>query len=123
LVFKKIKRVEDLFPSRKAHESFLHFATVVKKSGNRMTVHHVSQFATEQARQKVYNKANFYWYVIAPLVDLGFIDKIPTWNQDLKRTQYCYVPLQFQIPRHPIGHGFYRDAWHICKEWNEIFFP
>jgi hypothetical protein len=119
---KRIKKLQDLFPSQKAYHAFLLFAAQLRESSNRITVHHTSQFATMQASEKVYNKANFYWYVITPLVDLGFLDKIPSWNSDLKKTQYCYVPLKFQLPRHPVGHGYYRDSWYICKEWNDLFF-
>jgi hypothetical protein len=114
--------MEDLFPSKKAYNAFVNFASEIKKSGNRITVHHASLFATTQAKEKIYNKANFYWYVVGPLIDLGFLDKIPTWNSVLKRTQYCYVPLRFDLPRHPVGHGYYRDAWYLCKEWNRLFF-
>ena len=118
----RIKTLQDLFPSRKAFDSFSLLARELRTNGNRLTVHHASVFATRLASEKVYNKANFYWYVIGPLVDLGFLDKIPTWNDALKRTQYCYVPLKFDIPRHPLSHGYYRDAWYVCKEWNELFF-
>ena len=118
----RAKNLKDLFPSQKAYGAFLLFAEELKRNSNKITVHHTSQFASKQATERVYNKANFYWYVINPLVDLGFLDKVPTWNNDLKRTQYCYVPLKFDIPRHPISHGYYRDAWYICKEWNELFF-
>jgi hypothetical protein len=87
-----------------------------------MSVHHVSQFATSQAKDRIYNKANFYWYVISPLLELSFLDKIPTWNDQLKRTQYCYVPVYNDLPRHPVGRGYYRDAWYLCKQWNDLFF-
>ncbi len=116
------KNLKDLFPSSKAYRAFEQFAQVLKERKNRMSAHHVSQFATSQAKEKVYNKANFYWYVITPLLELGFLDKIPTWNNDLKRTQYCYVPVFNDIPRHPVGRGYYRDAWYLCKEWNDLFF-
>lgn len=118
----RLKTLQELFPSPKARRAFLDFATELKRNGNKITVHHASVFASRQAENKVYNKANFYWYVIGPLVDLGFLDKVPTWNNNLKKTQYCYVPLRFDLPRHPVGHGYYRDAWHLCKEWNDLFF-
>jgi hypothetical protein len=118
----KVKKLLDLFPSSKAYQAFEHFANILKNQNNKMTVHHVSEFATLQAKERVYNKANFYWYVITPLLELGFLDKIPTWNNDLKRTQYCYVPVFNDLPRHPVGRGYYRDAWYLCKEWNDLFF-
>jgi len=118
----RAKNLKDLFPSSKAYRAFEQFAVVLKQRKNKMSVHHVSQFAISQAKERVYNKANFYWYVITPLLELGFLDKIPTWNSDLKRTQYCYVPVFNDIPRHPVGRGYYRDAWYLCKEWNDLFF-
>lgn len=118
----RAKNLKDLFPSSKAYRAFEQFVVVLKQRKNKMSVHHASQFATSQAKERVYNKANFYWYVITPLLELGFLDKIPTWNSDLNRTQYCYVPVFNDIPRHPVGRGFYRDAWYLCKEWNDLFF-
>jgi hypothetical protein len=98
------------------------FAKELHEGGNKMTVHRTSQLATRNAQEKVYNKANFYWYVINALLDLGFLDKVPTWNPDLRKTQYCYVPLKFEIPRHPLSHGYFRDAWYVCTDWNDLFF-
>ncbi len=118
----RAKTIRELFPSPKAYRAFEQFATVLKEGGNRMSVHHVSQFASSQAKERVYNKANFYWYIITPLLELGFLDKIPTWNNELKRTQYCYVPVFNDLPRHPVGRGYYRDAWYLCMEWNDLFF-
>ena len=118
----RARSIRDLFSSQKAYDSFMMFAKELRQSGNKITVHHASQFASKMASERVYNKANFYWYVINPLVDLGFLNKVPTWNNILKRTQYCYVPLKFEIPRHPLSHGYYRDAWYVCQEWNELFF-
>jgi hypothetical protein len=118
----RARSVRDIFPSQKAFSGFMEFAKELRRSGNKITVHHTSQFATRLASEKIYNKANFYWYVINPLVDLGFLDKVPTWNNSLKKTQYCYVPLKFEIPRHPLSHGYFRDAWYVCQEWNDLFF-
>ncbi|MGI0085508.1 MAG: hypothetical protein ACREBQ_10540 [Nitrososphaerales archaeon] len=118
----RARSIRDLFTGQKAYDSFTMFAKELRNNGNKMTVHHASEFASKLAAERVYNKANFYWYVIGPLVDLGFLNKIPTWNNILKRTQYCYVPLRFDIPRHPLSHGYYRDAWYVCQEWNDLFF-
>ncbi len=118
----RVRRVRDIFPSKKAYDCFAIFAKEIVANGNKITVHHASQLASRMASEKVYNKANFYWYVVNPLIDLGFLDKIPTWNNALKKTQYCYVPLKFEMPRHPVSHGYYRDAWYVCEEWNQLFF-
>jgi hypothetical protein len=118
----RVRSIQNLFPSKKAYDCFVSFAREISANGNKISVHHASKFASRMASEKIYNKANFYWYVINPLVDLGFLDKIATWNNDLKRTQYCYVPLRFEIPRHPLSHGYYRDAWYVCQEWNQLFF-
>jgi hypothetical protein len=119
---RSIKHVRDLFASDKPYNAFLRLAEELKANGNRVTVSQASQFSKKLHREKVYNRANFYWYVLSPLIDLGFIEKRPVWNDGLKRTQYSYAVVHVDIPRHPIGGGYYRDAWYLCKEWNDLFF-
>jgi hypothetical protein len=119
---RSIKHVRDLFVSEKPYRAFLRLAEELKTNQNKITVSHVSQLSKKLHAEKVYNRGNFYWYVLSPLIDLGFVEKIPTWNETLKRTQYSYAAVHVDIPRHPIGGGYYRDAWYLCKEWNDIFF-
>jgi hypothetical protein len=60
--------------------------------------------------------------VLEPLVELGFFERRPFWNESLKKTQYSYVVVRYDLPRYPISSGYMRDAYFLCREWNEYFF-
>ena len=119
---KPIRHVSDLFPSPKSYGAFQMLAEEMKKSGNRLTTNAVSDFSKKLHKAKIYNRANFYWYVLEPLVELGFLERRPFWNESLKRTQYCYEVVRYDLPRYPISSGYMRDAYFLCREWNDLFF-
>jgi hypothetical protein len=117
-----IRHISDLFPSPKSFKAFESFALEIKGRGNRITANAVSELSKKLHKEKVYNRGNFYWYVLEPLVELGFIERRPFWNENLKRTQYSYDIVKFDLPRYPISSGYLRDAYFLCREWNEYFF-
>lgn len=94
----------------------------MKNRGNRLSTNAVSELSKKLHRDKVYNRANFYWYVLEPLVELGFFERRPFWNDALKKTQYSYVAVKYDLPRYPISSGYMRDAYFLCREWNDYFF-
>jgi hypothetical protein len=119
---KPIRHVSDLFPSTKSYKAFQALAEEMKTRGNRMTTNAVSEMSKRMHKEKIYNRANFYWYVLEPLVELGFFERRPFWNDSLKKTQYSYVVVKYDLPRYPISSGYMRDAYFLCREWNEYFF-
>jgi len=119
---KPIRHVSDLFPSPKSYRAFQELASEMKSRGNRMSTNAVSELSKRMHKEKIYNRANFYWYVLEPLVELGFFERRPFWNESLKKTQYSYVVVKYDLPRYPISSGYMRDAYFLCREWNEYFF-
>jgi hypothetical protein len=119
---KPIRHISDLFPSSKSYRAFRALADEMKNRGNRLSTNAVSELSKKLHQEKVYNRGNFYWYVLQPLVELGFIERVPFWNENLKRTQYCYTVVKYDLPRYPISSGYLRDAYFLCREWNEFFF-
>ncbi len=119
---KPIRHISDLFPSPKSYQAFQELASEMRNRGNRMSTNAVSELSKKMHKKKIYNRANFYWYVLEPLVQLGFFERRPFWNESLKKTQYSYVVVRYDLPRYPISSGYMRDAYFLCREWNDYFF-
>ena len=60
--------------------------------------------------------------ILRTLLDLGFISKnVPVWDDSRKKTLYLYTSNIFDIPQRAPSIGFWKQAYYVCKKWNEMF--
>ncbi|MCX8192111.1 MAG: hypothetical protein N3F06_04820 [Nitrososphaerales archaeon] len=122
--------LEILFPKGKTRTAATLFIQWLNERGGQATKSAISHFANQLQEGNFqvngipfkYSRRNFYLTILKTLIDLGFISRnVPVWDSKRKRTLYVYSRNIFDIPQKPPAIGFWRNAYYICKKWNEMF--
>ena len=122
--------IEIIFPKGRTRDAAKFFIDWLKKRSGKATKNAVSRFAddlqsniySKDGVEFKYSRTNFYMTILRTLLDLGFISKnVPIWDDSRKKTLYLYTSNIFDIPQRAPSIGFWKQAYYVCKKWNEMF--
>ena len=89
-----------------------------------MTRRELRFFAKELETGKLgvkYSYHNFYTKLIRKLLDLGFLERgVVVWDAKHQRTASVYQLKLQSIPDRPPSSGFFKQAWQVSKDWNDL---
>ena len=89
-----------------------------------MTRRELRFFAKELETGKLgvkYSYHNFYTKLIRKLLDLGFLERgVVVWDAKHQRTASVYQLKLQSIPDRPPSSGFFKQAWQVSQDWNDL---
>ena len=68
-----------------------------------------------------YSYHNIYTKLIRKLLDLGFLERgAVIWDAKHQKTVSAYQLKLQSIPDRPPSSGFFKQAWHVSSDWNDL---
>jgi len=89
-----------------------------------MTRRELRMFAKELESGKLgvrYSYHNFYTKLVRKLLDLGLMEKgAVIWDAKHQKTVAAYQLKLQSIPDRPPSSAFFKRAWQVSKDWNDL---
>lgn len=89
-----------------------------------MTRRELRMFAKELESGKLgvkYSYHNFYTKLIRKLLDVGLVEKgAVIWDAKRRKTVPAYQLKLQSIPDRPPSSAFFKRAWQVSKDWNDL---